>query len=236
MSGIENLIILCGGKGTRLKSVAGQIAKPLVPIYKDKCILDYIIYNIKNWGIKNVYISACYKAETFNEWLVVRKFPFNIEIIVEEIPLGTGGAVKYVTDVASINEPFAVLNGDTFVPLCFSKMAFEYFQNPCGAMIGLSEVDNCGRYGKVLESESVVTNFLEKSSDSTSGWINNGCYILEKQIFEDTKSVFSMETDLFSLLVNKRILKCYKDSGMFIDIGIPDDFFKFSNEIAPNLI
>ena len=45
-----------------------------------------------------------------------------------------------------------------------------------------------------------------------------------------------METDLFPLLVNKRILKCYKDSGMFIDIGIPDDFFKFSNEIAPNLI
>ena len=100
MKQIDQIIVLAGGEGTRLKSISGNLPKPLVPIYEDLTILDFIFKNIELWGIKKVILSLCYEPKSFEAWLKSRNFSFDVEMIVEDAPLGTGGALLYVTKAA----------------------------------------------------------------------------------------------------------------------------------------
>lgn len=225
---VNHIVVLAGGKGTRLKSISGDLPKPLVPIYEELTILDFIFKNIEEWGIKNVILSLCYEPEAFENWLASRKFPFLVQTVVEDTPMGTGGALLYVTKRLGLTEPFAVINGDTYVDLDFKQMSRQYLEADMTAMLGLSQVEDSGRYGKVEESCGRVIAFTEKNKDSGEGWINNGCYLLSPESFEGMNGCFSLEREIFPNLCHNGKLGAFRCKGAFRDIGIPEDFEKFS--------
>jgi D-glycero-alpha-D-manno-heptose 1-phosphate guanylyltransferase len=233
---LNEIVVLAGGEGTRLKSISGNLPKPLVPIYEELTILDFIFKNIELWGIKNVILSLCYEPESFETWLGSRNFPFDVETIVEDTPLGTGGALLYVTKRLDLTEPFAVINGDTYVDLDFKQMSRKYLQSDMTAMLGLSRVEDSGRYGKVEYSCGRVIAFTEKNKDSGEGWINNGCYLLSPESFEGMNGSFSLEREIFPNLCNQGKLGAFRCEGAFRDIGIPEDFEKFSTIDAQSIM
>ena len=233
---LNEIVVLAGGKGTRLKSISGNLPKPLVPIYEELTILDFIFKNIELWGIKKVILSLCYEPESFESWLGNRNFPFEVEAIVEDVPLGTGGALLYVSKWLGLTEPFAVINGDTYVDLDLKQMSRQYFEAGMTAMLGLSQVEDSGRYGKVEDSCGRVIAFTEKNKDSGEGWINNGCYLLSPESFEGMKGSFSLEHKIFPNLCNQGKLGAFRCEGVFRDIGIPEDFEKFSTIDAQSII
>jgi D-glycero-alpha-D-manno-heptose 1-phosphate guanylyltransferase len=235
-SQITDVVVLAGGVGSRLKSISGKLPKPLVPIYKGFTILDFIFKNLELWEINKVILSLCYEPGAFETWLDNRNFPFEVVPVVEDTPLGTGGALLYVTKELDLSESFAVINGDTYLDVDFKKMCRHYFESDMTAMLGLSEVEDTGRYGKVEDSNGLVLAFTEKNNDQGAGWINNGCYLLSPEIFEGFNGAFSLEREIFPDLCNNGKLGAFRCKGAFRDIGIPEDFEKFSNIDVPSIM
>jgi len=107
---IETAIILAGGLGTRLRPLTDETPKPLLPL-KGKPIVQHTIEQLKRHGVKNIILSIGYKADKIKEYFGDgSKLGLNISYVVEDNPLGTGGAVKMAAQ--GINKPFILTWGD----------------------------------------------------------------------------------------------------------------------------
>ena len=96
-------------------------------------------------------------------------------------------------------------------------------------MLGLTYMKTADRYGIVSLEKNLAISFNEKENNQ-EGWINNGCYIFSKKIFESFSGKFSIEVDVFPTLAKNQELNVYNASGGFIDIGIPEDYNRLLKE------
>jgi len=227
---IENnhytMIILCGGFGTRLASISNGVPKSLIPI-DDVVFLDFIFEKLIKHNINKVFLSLCYKPHLFLKYLENKRLPFDVIPIIEAEPLGTGGAIKNVFENVQGLQHAMVINGDTLNSMNYDHFFDFYKKSNYSAVIGISFVQNTARYGAVISDKSVVLKFEEKGIDGC-GFINNGSYIFSREIFDNWRGSFSIENDVFSKLIEKGKLNCFKvENDRFIDIGIPKDYFKF---------
>jgi len=219
------IIILAGGFGTRMKSISDNIPKSLLPI-GDCTFFDIILENIFKQSIKHVYLSLHYKSEIFTRYLNRCKYKDSITPVIEPNPLGTGGAIKYVVENTNISENFFVINGDTLSNIKLIDLYSNFMGSGFKIMIGLSFLKDVTRYGKIKLKGNIIKNFTEKGV-SGSGWINNGHYIMNREIFKDCNKIFSLEKEFFSeLIVNEKLGSFCIENDTFIDIGIPDDYIK----------
>jgi D-glycero-alpha-D-manno-heptose 1-phosphate guanylyltransferase len=193
-----------------------------------KPFLEYILMNLVQNGFNNFIFSLHYRSDLIIEYLNFKRNDFlvncNIEYYVEDVPLGTGGAVSYIISKANIEDDFYVLNADTWI-----KDKLIDFQNLEPNVIALIEVENSDRYGKVqMNSDNIITSFMEKGVDLGKGLINGGFYKFNKSIFEDfNKATYSLESDFFPILVKSKEIKGYILKTEFIDIGVPEDYLHF---------
>jgi len=113
------VVILAGGKGTRLRPITYQVPKPMVPIH-GKPFLQYQLELIKSLGINEVLLLVGYLGKQIEEYFGGGpKFGLNIEYSYENNPLGTGGALKNAEE--KLAEKFLLLNGDTFLPMDYEN-------------------------------------------------------------------------------------------------------------------
>ena len=218
-----DLIILAGGRGTRLHSISHGVPKALMPIGK-QVFLDILLKNIFQHSIRNIYLSLYYKPEYFIDYLKRSQYSKYITPIVEPVPLGTGGAVKYVISNTDITSQFYVINGDSLSSINLDEMQRKYNSSNFKSLVGVSQVTNSNRYGTVNIYEDLVTEFVEKGNMS-NGWINNGHYLLGTESLAGYEDAFSIEKTLFPNLVKNKQLGVYKvHNDDFIDIGVPRDY------------
>jgi D-glycero-alpha-D-manno-heptose 1-phosphate guanylyltransferase len=218
-------IILCGGFGTRLKSVSNGLPKTLMPIGK-KVYLDLVLGKVFDNQIANIYLSLHYRPELFQDYIDHSVYGNKLSTIIEPKPLGTGGAINYVIENSKISSPFFVINGDSFSNINLDQMFIKFDDQNLTAFLGISAVKDAKRYGTVLEKEGEVLSFNEKGVRG-GGWINNGHYIFKKKAFEGSGVSFSLEKDLLPKLVKNKKLGAFKVANdNFIDIGIPEDYQK----------
>ncbi|MBI5050847.1 MAG: NTP transferase domain-containing protein [Nitrospirae bacterium] len=230
---ISDIIILVGGFGRRLQSISQEAPKPLMPV-GSRVFLDFVLDWISKYNIRKVILSIYYKPDFFQAYLDRRSFPFEIVTIVEPVPMGTGGAIKFTLDNVDVSDAFCVVNGDTFLDFNLNVMFESFISLQCSAMIGLSYVKNAERYGIVTYNKNTALSFSEKIFNK-AGWINNGCYLLRKQIFGSYQGVFSMEKDMFPDLVKQNQLYIFQTAGNFYDIGVPEDYYMFIRNFSePN--
>ncbi|HEG6758154.1 TPA: nucleotidyltransferase family protein [Campylobacter jejuni] len=216
-------IILCGGLGTRLKSVIKDIPKPMAPI-NDKPFLEFIFKYLKKQGVKEVVLAVSYKYEVIQEYFKYKFLGIKIKYSMEKEPLGTGGAIKEALKFIK-NEAY-VLNGDTFFEIDLSKLKL----NRSKICLALKQMNDFDRYGTVeLDSENYIKIFKEKEFRK-QGLINGGIYLLDKNIFKDfiLQEKFSFEGFLQE---NYAKLKARAEifDDYFIDIGVPEDYRFFYN-------
>ncbi|AJC90218.1 nucleotidyltransferase family protein [Campylobacter subantarcticus] len=221
-------IVLAGGLGTRLKSVVQDLPKPMAPI-NGKPFLTFVLEYLKKQGIIEVILSVSYKYELIQEYFKDEFEGMKIRYNIEKDLLGTGGAIKDVLKL--IQNQAYVLNGDTIFDIDLKKLAL----NDSKICIALKQMQNFDRYGTVnVNKQGIVTSFEEKVFKK-QGLINGGIYLLKKDVFDefDLEKKFSFEEFLQSkcnaLKIQTQIFDDY-----FIDIGIPEDYEKFSHSQITN--
>jgi len=123
MKKIYEVVIACGGLGSRLKDITGPIPKPLYPI-NGKSTIERCIEEIKNNSITSVLITLGYKNESFLEEIkkLEKKYSINIDIYVEKVPLGECGALWTIKE--NLKEDFFFINGDLIFSIDFDRLFY----------------------------------------------------------------------------------------------------------------
>jgi NDP-sugar pyrophosphorylase family protein len=221
------LLVLAGGFGTRLKSVVAEVPKALAPVGD----LSFLHLQIEHWklqGLKSFAFLLYHQADLIIEFLKVEQNGLlkNCEVqwLVEPTPLDTGGALAYAIEQLNITGDFLVANADTWLGAGIKEL--WQASSPAMAVVNVADTE---RYGTVkLNGEGVVTAFFEKNASTGAGWINAGLSHLHVDLFKDwDHQPFSLERKKFSEWVSLGILKAVPLKEAFIDIGIPDDYFRF---------
>jgi len=157
-----------------------------------------------------------------------------------KMPLGTAGPVKKAEKLIGHDEPFIVLNGDIFADLSYKKLVESHREGEVVATIALHEVEDPSRYGVVeLEGNNRIKRFLEKPPKGTAptNLINAGVYVLSPKVFEYIPAgrAVSMEREVFPKLAEKGLLYGHRVSGLWIDIGKPEEFLQTNKILLDTL-
>ena len=226
-------IILAGGFGTRLQTVVKEVPKPLAPI-SGKPFLFWLVTYLQQQGINNFIFSLGYLHHQVEAFLK-EEFPnLDYNCVIENEPLGTGGAIKLCLE--KINEKdVIVINGDTFFNLNVKDFIEYYHNTHSDCCIAVTPMQNFDRYGSVtIDEQNIIHQFNEKKY-CEKGYINTGILILNKNIFlEKTRQLpqnFSYEKDFLEPNISQIKVTGYIAAGYFIDIGIPEDYYKANQEL-----
>lgn len=225
MGGIKEAIVLGGGLGTRLRSVQPNLPKILAPI-AGRPFLSFVLDYLTKEGVERVILSLGYRAEQVVEWLNAQKFAIEIVPIVEEEPLGTGGALAYAWQAVQ-TERALMMNGDTFFPISLEHMYRSHERLGASLSIALAWVSPADRYGVVEVEGGWVKAFREKEPRS-EGWIYGGIALAEASWWRIQKweKKFSWEAYLTQATSHMRIGAYLAKETPFIDIGVPADYEK----------
>lgn len=227
---MKEAIILAGGFGTRLRQVVPDLPKPMAPVAGRpflEILLDYLLMS----GFKRVILSLGYRADIIQSYFGNRYKTMELVYVVEDAPLGTGGAVRLAMEQCTADHVF-IFNGDTFLEFDVNGVEKLWQQYRTPIMLA-KEVSDTSRYGRLLTKDNQVIGFSEKGV-SGAGLINAGCYLLPAGVLNDYPigTGFSLETDYFSLYVQQQPILYHATPGRFIDIGVPDDYARAQEELA----
>jgi len=227
---VVTAVILAGGLGTRLRSSIGETPKPLADI-AGRPFIFYVLSYLQRLGIRDVLLAVGYKKEEVEKALGQEAQEMSIRYSREEVPLGTGGALKQALRLVS-SDYAVVLNGDTFLKENYAHMID--FARSCGSSItmALKRVADCSRYGLIQEKNGVITGFVERGT-SGSGAINVGVYVVKRNLFDgyEVPKSFSLEREFLTPNVAQLRPCGYYTDGYFIDIGVPVDYQRAQSEI-----
>ena len=226
--------VLCGGQGTRLRPVLADRPKSMALI-SETPFLQLLLDRLRCQGVADVILGTGYMAEKIESYFGSgNKLAMRIRYSREHEPRGTGGALKLAEPL--ISDPVLVLNGDSYVEWDLVP-ALELFKTKAADLvIVLQAVADVTRYGSVaLDQDGRVTQFVEKGVAAGPGLINAGVYLLGKQIVRGLPAgtAISLEKEVFPRLLDRRVygLVC---TGLFIDIGVPDDLRRAQGLLTPH--
>jgi mannose-1-phosphate guanylyltransferase len=228
-------LILAGGEGTRLRPLTLAIPKPIVPVVNVP-FLRYQIELLRKHGIDEVILSLGYQPYKIQAVLGDgANIGVKIHYVVEQSPLGTGGAYKNAQNL--LDGPVVVLNGDVLCDLNLSEVIRQHQEHNATATLVLTRVENPSAYGLVeTTAEGRITRFLEKpgADEITCDTVNAGTYVLQPEVLQiiPAGENHSFERGVFpSLLQNQRPVFGYISDGYWIDIGTPQKYMQVHQDI-----
>ena len=223
---IKEAIIIAGGLGTRLRSIVPDKPKCMAEV-QNRPFIGYVIDYLRMQGIERIIFSLGYKYEQIEDFLKAHYATLNYTLVVENEPLGTGGAIKLAlteTDEQNI----LIVNGDTLFKIDVPELANFHITRQAECTLALKSMNEISRYGVVSINEiGGICSFKEKQHNQ-EGNINGGVYILNKPLFlrHNLPERFSFEKDYLETFVNSVSFYGCIQKGYFIDIGIPEDYNK----------
>tara|TARA_Y100001958_G_C20986974_1_gene375959 strand:- start:19 stop:747 length:729 start_codon:yes stop_codon:yes gene_type:complete len=235
------IIILAGGKGTRISEYTKTIPKPMIKI-GGKPLLLHIINHYVKYGYKNFYIALGYKKNViinffkkFNQ--LDKSFNYNINNKKIKITLSntgentlTGGRIKKMKKFINKDEDFMFTYGDGVSNVNLKKLISFHKRNK--KMITVTAVRPPARFGEITLKKNRVSKFKEKPQVST-GWINGGFFVAKYNFFNlisGDKTI--LEKEPLESATKKRQLYAFKHKGFwkcmdtFRDKNVLEQIFK----------
>ncbi len=175
------VVIMAGGKGTRLKPITNVIPKPLIPI-GDKTILEEIMDQFEGIGCKKFYMSVNYKSDMMRFYLDQLEHHYDIEFFEEPKPLGTIGSVALLK--GKINTPFFVSNCDIIIDQDYRDV-YDYHRENRNDLTIVTAVKSFRIPYGVIETgeDGLMTRLKEKPE--LAYMINTGVYILNPECMDE---------------------------------------------------
>ena len=175
------VVIMAGGKGTRLKPITNVVPKPLIPI-GDKTILEEIMDRFEEIGCKEFYMSVNYKSDMMRFYLDQLEHKYQIEFFEETKPLGTIGSVSLLK--GKINTPFFVSNCDIVIDQDYRDV-YDYHCNNKNDITIVTAVKSMRiPYGVIETGENGIMTGLKEKPEQTY-MINTGVYILNPELIDE---------------------------------------------------
>ncbi|HEV7334226.1 MAG TPA: HAD-IIIA family hydrolase [Flavisolibacter sp.] len=225
-------VILAGGMGSRLQEAVPDLPKVLAPV-AEKPFLSYVINYLRMQGVTRFVFALGYKSEQVEKYLKVNYPTLSYSVIVENEPLGTGGAIRVALQKTK-DQHVLIVNGDTLFKVNVEALFHQHLQTNAACTLALKLMEEASRYGKVfVDSAGRLSSFHEKGS-SSAGLINGGVYVLNKyQFFAHAfPPAFSFEEQYLKPFLKSEAIYGIVQDGYFIDIGIPEDYLKAQTELA----
>ena len=192
-------IILAGGRGNRLRPITDYVPKPLIPI-KNIPIIEWQIKYLKKFGVSEVIICSGYKTEMIENYLNNKKLGIKISFSVEDMPLGTGGAIKKAGKKIN-DKSFIVINGDIITNIDLKKLLKK--EN------SIASIQLKTKFGILQTDDDKIIKFDEKK-EIKNLWMNAGIYHLKKNTLKDLPDKGDIEKTLFPNYAKKEKLSTLK--------------------------
>ena len=215
-------VILAGGRGTRLAEYTKLVPKPMVKI-KGKPIITYIIKHFYNYGVREIIIASGYKHKIINRYFkkVILFKDLKIRVINTGLNTLTGKRISKLKKYFNKNENFFLTYGDGISNINLSKLL--KFHNNHKKIATLTAVHPPARFGELKLKKNKLIKFDEKPQ-LTSGWINGGFFVLNKNFFNflNNKNVM-LEREPIQKLIKKKNLMSFKHNGFWMCMDTPRD-------------
>ncbi len=194
------VVIMAGGKGTRLEPLTNVFPKPLVPI-GDIPIVERVIGEFLKYGCNNFYLTINYKKNLIKAYFNELDKDYEIEFVEEDKPLGTGGSLYLLKE--KIKESFFVSNCDILIHDNYYKMLHHHRENNNKITLIASVKFLTIPYGIIdLNEEGLISELIEKPEYNYL--VNTGMYLLEPEALKDIpENEFFHITDLIKIYIEK---------------------------------
>ena len=238
-------ILLAGGLGTRLRSVVNDSPKPMALI-GDRPFMEYVVHELSRHKVTDIIFAVGYKGSMVEEYFgdgsrfssadgSGRKL--RIRYAYEEELLGTAGAIKNAGRLVT-DDAFFVLNADTFYRLDYSRLVRMQREADLDMALVLRRVPDISRYGAAVLKDGMLTGFNEKAAGAGPGTINGGVYFMRRELLDAIpEGKVSLENEMIpGWLDEKRRIGGFVNDGYFIDIGIPEAYYQFIDDVKKGVI
>jgi len=224
-----DVVVMAGGKGTRLRPLTEQTPKPLLKV-GDKPILEHNIQRLSLFGMDDFWISVNYLGDQIEKHFGDgNNNNLKIEYIWEDEPLGTIGSVSKIDDF--IHDYVLVTNSDILTNLDYEDLFLRFKDEDADFAVVTIPYKVDVPYAVLETSNGHVMSFKEKPTYTY--YSNGGIYLMKKEVTDRIpKHSFYDTTDLMEDLIEsgKKVIS-YPLNGYWLDIGKPEDYEKAQDDI-----
>ena len=233
-------IIMAGGKGTRLASIANDIPKPMVRLC-GKPILEYQLNCLKENGLRDIIIVTGHLGEVIRDYFKDGSaFGCNISYFNESVPLGSAGALYKIFD--ELTDDFILLNGDIIFDIDFSRIIA--FHKEKKALATLAVHPNSHPYDSALitcNSNNQITGWLNKEDERTyhKNLVNAGVHILSKEFLKNCpqeNEKVDLDRDILKPSISTGGIFAYTTPEYIKDMGTPDRLSEVSAAVEKGIV
>ena len=200
--------------------------------------MEYVIHELSKYGINDIIFAVGYKGSMVEDHFGDGSgLGIRVSYAYEEELLGTAGAIKNAGKLVK-DDSFFVLNADTFYQIDYSKIENLLKEKNLDMALVLRKVPDISRYGEAVLKDQMLAGFNEKTTEARPGTINGGIYLMKRELLtEIPDGKVSLENEMIPkwLKEGKRLGGVVND-GYFIDIGVPEDYFKFIKDVEEGVV
>ena len=212
----KDLVILAGGKGTRIRGLLGNKPKPMAK-FNGKYLLQYIIQNFSKYNFKKIFIITKYKSGIIYKNFNGKIYNFiKVKCLREKYAMGTGGALHTIKN-KKIND-FVLINGDTVFDIDL-KLLFKSLKNKTLGSVALVKNKNNDK-NKKLNNLITKNGILDIEKDTKI--MNGGIYFFKKRFLNFIRNKpMSLEEQIIPKLIEEKKISGKLFENFFLDIGTP---------------
>ncbi len=228
------IVLLCGGLGTRISKIAKNNPKGMIEI-NNRPFISYILRSLETYRFKNIHFCLGFKSDKYLAHLTENYSHLNFTYSVEDCNqlLGTGGAIKNCLNLLDKN--FIIQYGDTILELDYKKFFKLHLQNNKSMTMSILNSSKTHETPNLLCKKSSERNlsciYNKKKPPLNANFIDYGAIVFKKEIFEKIeKKIFDL-SDLQEELTLKNECNFYEVDNKYIEIGNPLSFEKAKTEL-----
>lgn len=217
---MKQAVIIAGGKGERLRPLTSEMPKSMITIVDDKPLLWFMLSWLRSHGIEHVAIACGYLHEVIQRYFGDGQcLGLKIDYLIEDKPLGRGGALKKALSHLKPGEPVLAMNGDFISDLDLSALYSFHLDQKCLATIVVTPL--VSPYGIVDIEGPKVTRFTEKPR--LPYWVNAGIYVLTPEVVEYLPDVGDLEVETLPQLADRGQLRAFASEAFWKGIDTVKD-------------
>lgn len=241
-------VIMAGGKGTRISSIASDIPKPMIKI-DGMPILEHEINSLRDQGYKDIILTVSHLGQIIMDYfgdgsnispVTNKPFGVNIEYYFEKEPLGNAGALFKIKD--QLTDDFLLLNADALFDIDFNR--FISFHKRKGGLATIFTHPNSHPYDSgliIADDNHCVNQWLTKEDDRPIYYdnrVNAGLHVLKKSLLDQVihKDKIDLDRDLLKPLAGQGQLYCYDSPEYVKDMGTPERYKAVCEDFAQGIV